>query len=98
MRLIRATPSIAFPPPTAPTAARSRPCWTRPWPRAQHEHASRASPHRGDAAVLMHQLIRDGAERTPDKIALRWVDRDRALSFAAAVAAMERFAGALHHL
>jgi long-chain acyl-CoA synthetase len=46
----------------------------------------------------MHQLIRDGAERTPDKIALRWVDRDRALTFAAAVAEMERFAGALHHL
>jgi long-chain acyl-CoA synthetase len=48
--------------------------------------------------VLMHQLLRDGAERTPDKIALRWVDRDRALTFAAAVGEMERFAGALHHL
>jgi acyl-CoA synthetase (AMP-forming)/AMP-acid ligase II len=48
--------------------------------------------------VLMHQLLRDGAERTPDKIALRWVDRDRALTFSAAVAEMERFAGALHHL
>jgi acyl-CoA synthetase (AMP-forming)/AMP-acid ligase II len=46
----------------------------------------------------MHQLLRDGAERTPDKVALRWVDRDRALTFAAAVAEMERFAGALHHL
>src|SRR5260370_41621396 len=46
----------------------------------------------------MHQLLRDDAERTPDKIALRWVDRDRALTFAAAVAEMERFAGALHHL
>ena len=48
--------------------------------------------------MLMHQLLRDGAERTPDKIALRWVDRDRALTFAAAVAEMEKFAGALHHL
>jgi long-chain acyl-CoA synthetase len=48
--------------------------------------------------VLMQQLLRDGAERAPDKIALRWVDRDRALTFAAAVADMERFAGALHHL
>jgi long-chain acyl-CoA synthetase len=48
--------------------------------------------------VLMHQLLRDGAERTPDKIALRWVDRDRALTFSAAVAEMEKFAGALHHL
>jgi acyl-CoA synthetase (AMP-forming)/AMP-acid ligase II len=46
----------------------------------------------------MHQLLRDGAERTPEKIALRWVDRDRALTFAQAVAEMERFAGALHHL
>jgi long-chain acyl-CoA synthetase len=48
--------------------------------------------------VLMHQLLRDGAERTPDKLALRWVDRDRALTFAQAVAEMERFAGVLHHL
>ena len=29
--------------------------------------------------MLMHQLLRDGAERAPDKIALRWVDRDRDL-------------------
>jgi long-chain acyl-CoA synthetase len=46
----------------------------------------------------MHQLLRDGAERSPDKIALNWVDRNRALTFAAAVAEMEKFAGALHHL
>jgi len=46
----------------------------------------------------MHQLLLDGAERTPDKMALRWVDRDRSLTFAAAVAEMEKFAGALHHL
>lgn len=48
--------------------------------------------------MLMHQALRDGAARTPDKIALRWVDRDIALSFAGAVAAMERYAGALHGL
>jgi long-chain acyl-CoA synthetase len=48
--------------------------------------------------MLMHQVLRDGAARTPDKIALRWVDRDTALGFADAVAAMERYAGALHAL
>src|SRR5882672_1411314 len=48
--------------------------------------------------MLMHQLLRDGAARTPDKIALRWVDRGVALSFAAGVAAMERYGGALHEL
>src|SRR6516225_68012 len=48
--------------------------------------------------MLMHQLLRDGAARTPDKIALRWVDRGVALSFAEALAAMERYAGALHAL
>jgi len=48
--------------------------------------------------MLMHQLLRDGAARTPDKIALRWVDRGVALSFADAVIATERYAGALHEL
>jgi acyl-CoA synthetase (AMP-forming)/AMP-acid ligase II len=48
--------------------------------------------------MLMHQLLRDGAARMPDKIALRWVDRGVALGFADAVAAMERYAGALHAL
>ncbi len=48
--------------------------------------------------MLMHQLIRDGAERTPEKIAFRWVDRGRGLTFAAAMTEMERFAGALHRL
>src|SRR5712671_2395845 len=46
----------------------------------------------------MHQLLYDGAARHPDKIAFRWVDRDRALSFVKAAAGMEHFAGALHHL
>lgn len=48
--------------------------------------------------MLLHQLLRDGAARTPDKIALRWVDRDIALTFAESVTAMERYAGALHAL
>jgi long-chain acyl-CoA synthetase len=48
--------------------------------------------------MLMHQLLRDGAARTPDKIALRWVDRDIALTFVDSVMAMERYAGALHAL
>jgi len=48
--------------------------------------------------MLMHRLLWDGAARTPDKIALRWVDRDRALTYAQAVAATEDCAGALHHL
>ncbi len=30
--------------------------------------------------MLMHQLLIDGAERTPDRLALHWVDRDVALS------------------
>jgi len=48
--------------------------------------------------MLMHQLLYDGAARTPDKVALRWVDRGIALTFSEAVAAMERYAGALHEL
>jgi long-chain acyl-CoA synthetase len=48
--------------------------------------------------MLMHQLLLDGAARQPDKIALHWVDRDLALTFADAVSAMDRCAGALHHL
>jgi acyl-coenzyme A synthetase/AMP-(fatty) acid ligase len=46
----------------------------------------------------MHQLLYDGAARRPDKIAFRWVDRDRTLSFAEAAAGMEHFAGALNYL
>jgi long-chain acyl-CoA synthetase len=48
--------------------------------------------------MLMHQLLFDGASRKPDKTAFRWVDRNIALSYAQSVEAMERFAGALHHL
>jgi acyl-coenzyme A synthetase/AMP-(fatty) acid ligase len=46
----------------------------------------------------MHQLLYDGAARHPNKVAFRWVDRDRTLSFVEATAGMEHFAGALHHL
>ena len=46
----------------------------------------------------MHQLLLDGAIRQPGKTALGWVDRDASLTFAEAVSAMERFAGALQHL
>jgi long-chain acyl-CoA synthetase len=48
--------------------------------------------------MLMHRLLIDGAARRPDKVALRWVDRGIAFTFAEAVEAMERCAGALHHL
>ena len=48
--------------------------------------------------MLMHQLIRDGVARRPDKICFRWVDRDRALTFTEAAAAIEAAAGMLHHL
>jgi long-chain acyl-CoA synthetase len=46
----------------------------------------------------MHQLLLDGAAREPEKVALRWIDRDKALTYAQAVEATEDFAGALHHL
>ena len=48
--------------------------------------------------MLMHQLLMDGAERTPDKLALHWVDRDVHLTYAQAVAGMEHMAGALASL
>jgi acyl-CoA synthetase (AMP-forming)/AMP-acid ligase II len=48
--------------------------------------------------MLMHRLLLDGAERTPDKLALHWVDRDVALTYAQAAMAMEHMAGALASL
>ncbi|MBN9061169.1 MAG: acyl--CoA ligase [Rhizobiales bacterium] len=48
--------------------------------------------------MLMHQPLLDNAARRPDAPAFRWVDRDRALSYAQAVTQMDRMAGALHHL
>jgi acyl-CoA synthetase (AMP-forming)/AMP-acid ligase II len=48
--------------------------------------------------MLMHQLLIDGAERTPDRLALHWVDRDVALTYEQAVQATESMAGALASL
>lgn len=45
--------------------------------------------------MLFHRLLVDGANRTPEKTALHWVERDRSLSYAEAVQGMERVAGAL---
>jgi acyl-CoA synthetase (AMP-forming)/AMP-acid ligase II len=46
--------------------------------------------------MLMHQLLLRNAERRPDALAFRWVDRERELDNAGAVRAMEAMAGALH--
>jgi long-chain acyl-CoA synthetase len=48
--------------------------------------------------MLMHTLLTDGANRSPDHPCFFWVDRGKGVSYAAAVAAMDRVAGALHHL
>ncbi len=48
--------------------------------------------------MLMHQVLIDGAQRMPDKLALHWVDRDVGLTYAQAVARMEDMAGALASL
>jgi len=48
--------------------------------------------------MLMHRLVVDAAERTPDKVAFRWVDRQRTLTYGEAVAAMDRLAGGLASL
>lgn len=48
--------------------------------------------------MLLHQLLSDGAARQPEKAAIRWVDRDRTLTYAEAAEAVETFAGALHGL
>lgn len=48
--------------------------------------------------MLMHQLLTDGAARQPDKAALRWVDRNKTVSYAQAVELTECFAGTLHQL
>ncbi|HMQ55118.1 MAG TPA: class I adenylate-forming enzyme family protein [Anaerolineae bacterium] len=45
--------------------------------------------------MLFQDLLYQGAHRTPDKLALRWVERDRTLTYAQAVTEMERVAGAL---
>jgi long-chain acyl-CoA synthetase len=48
--------------------------------------------------MLMHQVLIDGALRTPDKLALHWVDRDVRLTYEQTVACMEDMAGALASL
>jgi acyl-CoA synthetase (AMP-forming)/AMP-acid ligase II len=48
--------------------------------------------------MLIHRLLNDGAAREPDKIAFRWVDRNKTLTYSQSVEATEHFAGALHHL
>jgi len=48
--------------------------------------------------MLMHRLVAAVAERQPEKPAIRWVDRDRSLTYAEADAAMERMAGGLASL
>ena len=48
--------------------------------------------------MLMHQVLIDGAQRTPHRLALHWVDRDVALTYEEAVTGMERMAGALASL
>jgi acyl-CoA synthetase (AMP-forming)/AMP-acid ligase II len=48
--------------------------------------------------MLMHQLLYESALRAPDRIAFRWVDRARTLTYAEAVGSMEAMAGLLAHL
>ncbi len=48
--------------------------------------------------MLMHQLLLEGAARTPARPALHWVDRDQVLTYEQAVAAMDNMAGALASL
>ena len=48
--------------------------------------------------MLMQQVLIDGAERTPGRLALHWVDRDVALTYKQAVLRMEHMAGALASL
>lgn len=48
--------------------------------------------------MLMHRLIWDAAARRPEHLALRWVDRQRALTYSEAIRSTEQVAGALHDL
>lgn len=48
--------------------------------------------------MLLHQALLDGAHRRPDAPALRWVERERVLTYAEAVEGMDRTAGALASL
>lgn len=48
--------------------------------------------------MLMHDWIRIGAHRHPDKTVFHWVERNRSFTYGQFAAWMEDFAGALHHL
>ena len=48
--------------------------------------------------MLLHDLLREGAARLPDKTALGWVKRDRSLSYAEAAQATDRVAAGLASL
>jgi long-chain acyl-CoA synthetase len=48
--------------------------------------------------MLFHQLLLDAAMRRPEQTAWRWVDRDRAQTYAEAAQAMDRMAGILTEL
>jgi long-chain acyl-CoA synthetase len=51
----------------------------------------------GDS-LRIFDLLYDGANRTPDRTALHWVERDRSLTYETAVLTMDRVAGALASL
>lgn len=40
--------------------------------------------------MLMHQLLIDGAALEPDKVAFRWADRNKTLTYVQAVEATRR--------
>ncbi len=48
--------------------------------------------------MLMHHPVLLGAERHPERTALRWVDRGRSWSYGELARLSARMAGALHHL
>ena len=48
--------------------------------------------------MLMHQLVEDGANRHPDRLAFLWPDRDVALTYVEAAIIIERVAGGLAEL
>jgi len=48
--------------------------------------------------MRFQDLLYEGAHRTPDQVALRWIERERALTYTEAVAEMEKVAGALSAL
>jgi acyl-CoA synthetase (AMP-forming)/AMP-acid ligase II len=51
-----------------------------------------------EITMLLHQLLSDGAARQREKLAIRWVDRNKTLTYAEAAESVSSFAGALHDL